>query len=64
MLFGNDLRYRRFLARHPGLWNEVGAFDDKAFLRKLRADRRALGLPADPWQAPTSTPLRIEERAR
>lgn len=64
MLFGNDLRYRRFLALHPGIWNEVGALDDRAFLRKLRADRRALGLPTDRWQSPSSTPRRFEECAR
>ena len=43
--FQSDPRYRRFLAAHPGIWAEVGAFDDPAFLRLLIAERRALGLP-------------------
>lgn len=43
--FQSDLCYRRFLAAHPGIWAEVGAFDDPSFLRLLIAERRALGLP-------------------
>ena len=45
--FQTDRVYRRFLARHPGLWGEVGALDDPGFLRALRAARRALGLPRE-----------------
>ena len=41
--FQTDPVYRRFLARHPGLWREVGALDDPGFLRALRAARLACG---------------------
>lgn len=47
MLFAHDSVYRRFLARHPGVWGEVGALDDAPFLRKLRRERATLGLPDD-----------------
>jgi len=47
--FQSDPVYRCFLARHPGLWREVGALDDPGFLRALRAARRTLGLrPVNP----------------
>lgn len=58
--FQSDRIYRRFLARHPGLWREVGALDDPGFLRALRAARRALGLrPVNP---PRNTPRRGKPR--
>ena len=45
--FANDPVYRRFLALHPGVWGEIGALDDAPFLRRLRRERIALGLPVD-----------------
>ncbi len=58
--FQSDPVYRGFLARHPGLWREVGAFDDPGFLRALRAARRALGL--QPFNPPQNSPRRGNNR--
>ena len=58
MIFNNDLVYHRFLARHAGLWGEVGVFDDPAYLASLRRSRRALGLPDDRWIASKLSPGR------
>ena len=61
MIFNNDLVYHRFLARHAGLWGEVGVFDDPAYLASLRRSRRALGLPDDRWSGskfPPHTPVK------
>ena len=40
-----DQGYRRWLAGLPGLWLEVGVFDDTAVLIAMMAERRHLGLP-------------------
>jgi hypothetical protein len=51
--FQSDTVYRYFLARHPGLWREVGALDDPGFLREPCAARRVLGLrPVNPLRNP------------
>lgn len=61
MLFDHDPRYVAFLVRHPGIWPECGALDDKRILRKLRAERRSLGLPADRWRRRPRPPLTASE---
>ena len=50
-----DPVYFRFLAAHAGLWYEVGVLDDAALLRRLRRERRVLGLPFDRWVRPLRT---------
>lgn len=50
-----DPVYFRFLAVHAGLWSEVGVLDDAALLRRLRRERRTLGLPFDRWEPPKRT---------
>ncbi|QYE37192.1 hypothetical protein KZX46_21380 (plasmid) [Polymorphobacter sp. PAMC 29334] len=40
-----DHGFRRWLAMHPGLWLEVGVFDDAGQLVTLEAERRRLCLP-------------------
>lgn len=50
-----DPRYFHFLAVHAGLWSEVGVLDDAALLRRLRRERRVLGLPFDRWIPPKRT---------
>jgi hypothetical protein len=62
--FRDDARYRRFLAAHAGLWGEVGALDDPLWLRRLRRDRRQLGLPFDCWVPPTRPAFRRQRNAR
>lgn len=44
-LLARDARFRRWLAARPGLWLEIGAFDEPAVLIGLMAERRILGLP-------------------
>lgn len=41
-----DAAFRRWLAGYPGLWREVGVFDEAASLVMLMAERRSLGLPS------------------
>ena len=43
----HDERFVRFMAPYPGLWAEIGAFEDARLLRRLCRARRKLGLPAD-----------------
>lgn len=64
MLFDHDPRYIAFLVRHPGVWPEVGALEDKTVLRKLRAQRRSLGLPADRWRRPNLSSNLVKGDAR
>ena len=40
-----DHGFRQWLAARPGLWLEVGVFDDAGQLVALMAERRRLGLP-------------------
>ena len=44
-LLARDAGFRRWLAARPGLWLEIGAFDEPAVLVGLMAERRTLGLP-------------------
>lgn len=61
--FRDDARYRRFLAAHAGLWGEVGALDDPLWLRRLRRERRRLGLPEDRWAQSPARPRAAERRS-
>lgn len=45
VLFQHDARYVRFLAAHPGIWSEVGVFDDSRLLGRIRRLRARQGLP-------------------
>ena len=40
-----DHNFRQWLAARPGLWREVGVFDDVGQLVVLMAERRRLCLP-------------------
>lgn len=51
----NDPVYFRFLVVHAGIWSEIGVLDDTGVLRRLRRERRALGLPVDRWVPPKPT---------
>ena len=61
--FQSDPRYRRFLAEHPGIWGEVGVFDDPRFFSVLVAERQALGLPRRPRAPARSRPRRYRSRS-
>ena len=45
-VLARDHGFRQWLAARPGLWLEVGVFDDAGQLVALMAERRRLHLPA------------------
>ena len=52
-----DPVYFRFLAVHAGIWSETGVLEDAVALRRLRRERRSLGLPVDRWLVPKRKPF-------
>ena len=62
-LLARDAGFRRWLAECPGLWLEIGAFDEPAVLVGLMAERRTLGLPKIAAPGPARAG-RVRHRAR
>lgn len=62
MAFAHDDRFCRFMARYPCLWAEIGAFEDRRLLARMRQARRSLGLPADRWLKPAKRRVRRKPR--
>ena len=58
-----DAGFRRWLAARPGLWLEVGVFDDPAALVVMMAERRVMGLPRMATLR-GARPGRVRHRAR
>ena len=62
-VLARDAGFRRWLAACPGLWLEIGAFDEPAVLVGLMAERRTLGLPSLAAMRPERAG-RVRHRAR